>query len=236
MNPLLRNYIPLVDFLAEVLGERAEVVLHDLGDVEKSVVAIRNGHISGRRVGSPATNMVLKTLVHGSGGAKEYLANYKGLAADGRALRSSTMFLRDDAGGLIGILCVNIDTSELERFRDCLDRLIGTQRAPAEGEAIERLSSSVEELALDSIEAVVAAAGVSPSRMSQEEKIEIVRKLNDDGVFLLKGAIPRIAAKLGVSEPTAYRYLNCVKKGGGGIAEQAPGRPRTKEESLEIPD
>ncbi|MGM0602449.1 MAG: PAS domain-containing protein, partial [Bacillota bacterium] len=40
----LNNYKPLVKFLAEVLGENCEVVLHDLNNLENSIIAIENGH------------------------------------------------------------------------------------------------------------------------------------------------------------------------------------------------
>ena len=46
MNKYLRSYLPLVDFLADCLGDSTEVVLHDLTDWHQSVVAISNGHIS----------------------------------------------------------------------------------------------------------------------------------------------------------------------------------------------
>ena len=213
MNASLAKYIPLVDFLAEVLGADAEVVLHDVEDVNRSVVAIRNGHISGRSVGSPATNVVLKIMKEGKGSKIDFLANYKGLAADGRALRSSTFLVHDDHRNLIGILCVNIDTRKFEQIRDYLDSILKPKSDVTSDETVERFSNSVEELAFDSIETIVREAGVSPQRMSQDEKIMIVRKLNEGGVFLLKGAISRVAQKLEVSEPTVYRYLNSIKKG-----------------------
>lgn len=213
MNASLAKYIPLVDFLAEVLGADAEVVLHDVEDVNRSVVAIRNGHISGRSVGSPATNVVLKIMKEGKGSKIDFLANYKGLAADGRALRSSTFLVHDDSRNLIGILCVNIDTRKFEQIRDYLDSILKPKSDVTSDETVERFSNSVEELAFDSIETIVREAGVSPQRMSQDEKIMIVRKLNEGGVFLLKGAISRVAQKLEVSEPTVYRYLNSIKKG-----------------------
>jgi predicted transcriptional regulator YheO len=213
VNTALVKYLPLVDFLAEVLGGDAEVVLHDVEDVDRSVVAIRNGHISGRHVGSPATNVVLKIMKEGKGSKIDYLANYRGMSADGRTLRSSTFLLHDDERRLMGILCINIDTSKFERFRDYLDSFVRLQSEVSDNETVERFSSSVEELAFDSIETIVREAGVSPHRMSQDEKIMIVRKLNEGGIFLLKGAISRVAARLQVSEPTVYRYLNCVKKG-----------------------
>jgi predicted transcriptional regulator YheO len=211
VNQLLAKYIPLVDFLAQVLGPDAEVVLHDVEDMDRSVVAIRNGQVSGRGVGSPATNMVLKIVQEGRGSKVDYLTNYKGLATDGRALRSSTYFIHDEKNILIGLLCINIDTSKLEFIRDYLDRLLPAQSATSE-EAVEHFSSSVEELAFDSISTVIKSTGTAPRRMLQEEKIAVVRRLDQEGIFLLKGAISRVASELEVSEATLYRYLTNVRK------------------------
>ncbi|WP_238558869.1 helix-turn-helix domain-containing protein [Yersinia pestis] len=40
-----------------------------------------------------------------------------------------------------------------------------------------------------------------------DEKKEIVKKLNEKGVFLLKGAVAEVAMRLETSEQTIYRYL-----------------------------
>lgn len=215
LNPLLAKYCSMVDFLAEVLGKDAEVVLHDVEDIDHSVVAIRNGYISGRAVGSPATNVILKIMKDDCGDGANFLSNYRGVSADGKTLRSSSYFIRDDERRLIGILCVNIDSSKFEQFRDYLDGFLGLPPQGLEADStVERFSNSVEDLALDSIENVIEESGVPPKRMSLDEKIAIVKKLNDNGVFLLKGAISRVAAKLNVSEATVYRYLNGIKKEG----------------------
>lgn len=42
----VREFIPFVDFLADILGPSSEVVLNDLLDLNHSVVAIRNSHIT----------------------------------------------------------------------------------------------------------------------------------------------------------------------------------------------
>lgn len=67
MNKKLEVYVSLVDFLAEFMGENTEVVLHDMTDWHHSVVAIRNGYISGRKVGDPITEVslrILKSQIH----------------------------------------------------------------------------------------------------------------------------------------------------------------------------
>lgn len=53
---------PLIKGIAKALGPNCEVVLHDLYDVEHSLVAIENNHITGRKIGDPSTNLGLEVL------------------------------------------------------------------------------------------------------------------------------------------------------------------------------
>ena len=56
------------------------------------------------------------------------------------------------------------------------------------------------------------AAVFSPDKLSQSDRVEIIRDLNNNGMFLLKGAVATVAEVMGVSEPSVYRYLQKVKK------------------------
>ena len=48
MTDLLYSYTTTVKFLGSVLGPDYEVVLQDLSNINHSVIAIENGHISSR--------------------------------------------------------------------------------------------------------------------------------------------------------------------------------------------
>ena len=210
MNAQLKKYLPLVDFLAEVLGKNTEAVLLDVEDLDHSIVAIRNGYISGRSVGSPATNVALKLMNEDRYRDCDFFANYRGVSADGRKLRSSTFFLRDDEKNLVGMLCVNIDLRVFDQFRDYINGLIDVPQAPED--TVEQFSSSIEGMVHESIQNAIKELGVPPTHLCQDERIEIVKKLNANGTFLLKGTISQVAARLCVSEATIYRYLNGIKK------------------------
>jgi predicted transcriptional regulator YheO len=201
-----------MDFLAEVFGDDAEIVLHDMTDMDGSVVAIRNNHISGRKVGAPATNMALKIINAGNYKTINYLTNYKGVSKEGKTLKSSTFFIKDDQQQLIGMLCINIDLEKIFQFHNYLDKIIHFWQENDDQKTEEYFGSSVEEIALDSIETAIKNSGVSPERLSQDEKIAIIRELHNDGVFLLKGSVSEVAAQFKVSEATIYRYLNKIKK------------------------
>ena len=76
---------------------------------------------------------------------------------------------------------------------------------------IEILSSPLDEMVEKYINECMQNMGV-PSyvhaeRLKVEEKIRVVKYLQDKGTFKVKGAIALVADKLDVSEPTIYRYL-----------------------------
>lgn len=212
INSYLYKYVGLVDFLGQVLGEDAEVALHDITNVDNSVVAISNNHVSGRSIGAPATNLVLKVLKEGKHNHKDYMVNYKGMSSSGKIFKSSTYFIKDDDNEIVGMLCINMNLEKFQEFRDFLGKFIQIEHDYSKTDEIERFDNSVEEIALKSMEEIIRNIEIPPERMSQEEKIEVVRKLYDSGVFLLKGVVSEIAVQLKSSEATIYRYLSKIKK------------------------
>jgi hypothetical protein len=55
--------------------------------------------------------------------------------------------------------------------------------------------------------------GVSLTDMSRAEKQAVVRRLDEQGAFLLRGAVEEVAALMGVSRVTLYSYLNAIEGG-----------------------
>ena len=57
----LQFCLQLARGIAQQFGSNCEVVVHDLdsNDVEHSIVAIENGHVSGSRVGDGPSHIVL---------------------------------------------------------------------------------------------------------------------------------------------------------------------------------
>lgn len=204
---LLKMYIPMVDFIADICGPSCEVLLHDISNPEQSVIAVRNNH-SGRSIGSPMTDLAHRIIQDGSYREKDYLANYHGFG-NGKDFLSSTYYIKNE-GRLVGMLCVNNDVSGVSTFRadveTFLRRFPGADGEP--GEVFENLESPVVSTGKSMIEAAVQEMGIPPKRMSMEEKTRLVRKLNEQGILRMKGAVSEIAARLGISEATVYRYLN----------------------------
>jgi predicted transcriptional regulator YheO len=197
---------PMVDFLAEVLGDLAEVVLHDLRDPEHSVVAIRNGHISGRREGDSLTDYALEVLRESKG--QPYKVNYKGVLEDGRPLRLSSLFIKDPSTGEpVAMLSINLDISRVQDAYKMLGSFLNISKNGEEASPPHPIHFSIENLMHQQMDQVLSSRGIPPSRMTAEEKKSVVEELDRKGIFLLKGAVAEAARRLEVSEQTIYRYL-----------------------------
>ncbi|MEG1619092.1 MAG: PAS domain-containing protein [Eubacterium sp.] len=214
----LKPYIVLVDFLADFLGENTEVVLHDLTDWHCSIVAIRNGHISGRRVGSPVTDLALEMIKSEKYKNQGYRVNYRGVSQKGERIRSATCFLKDEEGELIGMICINMDCQKYVEVRDILESLIRINSTANEAEeendqtVEEKFNIDVKDLVENNINRALPGMGSNVCELGKQEKIDLVGKLQAMGTFMVKGTIWNVADILGVSVPTVYRYIAIVKK------------------------
>ena len=63
--------------------------------------------------------------------------------------------------------------------------------------------------------------GLSPLRLTPEERMEIIAGLEADGIFLLKGAVKPVADALQCSQASIYRYLSQIRAGPDGTAQSS---------------
>jgi len=218
MHKLLEPYAVIVPFLGEALGENCEVVLHDLTTPEQDIVAIANGAISGREVGARLSNLSLHYLETKQYENNDYVMNYKTTGSDGKLLRSATYFIKEDGRDYpVGMLCVNVNITDYEYMEATLKKILGIKETANDKvefkreNPIEILSSPLDEMVDRYVKECLADMGVPGyvlvERLKVDEKIKVVKYLQQKGTFKVKGAIALVADKLDVSEPTIYRYL-----------------------------
>ena len=196
-------YKRLAHALALQFGSGCEIVVHDLEttDPSHSIVAIENGHVTGRKLGDGPSHVVLEALHAGTERLEDRLA-YLTKTADGKILKSSTVFIRDDEGRTVGIFAVNYDITILRAMGDTIAEVVGTgPSAPREPEPIVR---SVADLLDDLIEQSVQLVGTPVALMTKEEKVRAIRYLNDTGAFLITKSGPKVCKYFGISKYTLY--------------------------------
>ena len=195
--------------IAQQFGSNCEVVVHDLdsNDVEHSIVAIENGHVSGRRVGDGPSHIVLEALRGDCARLEDRLA-YLTRSDDGKILKSSTIYIRDDDGRAIGVFAINYDITLMLAMEDALKGFTATQVPEREPEHISR---NVADLLDELIEQSVKLVGKPVPLMNKEDKVKAIQFLNDTGAFLITKSGDKVCKFFGISKYTLYSYIDEAK-------------------------
>lgn len=211
----LEKYIPLVEFMGVVFGNSFEIILHDVSNPESSIIAMKNGHISGRSLGGPMTDLALRMMQEHDYHTKNFIANYEGRTKDGRILVSSTYYISENQK-LIGMICVNHDVQDLLEADKLIKRLKETfhlaDSNDTKPEYSENLDDSIIGYSNNLIHTTLSNLQISPQRMSVQEKISVIRQLDQQGIFATKGSASQLAHYFDTSESTIYRYISRARK------------------------
>lgn len=205
MPAALQALIPVADSICATVGPYCEVVLHDTSQPEHSAVYIA-GNVTNRSVGAPLTDLVLQQLRQ-QGNAIRDIVGYRNLTQDGKTLRSSTTFVRNEAGEVVGCLCINIDQTPLVSWRHFLEHSL----FPVAVDAQETFASGMSEALDGIIRSVLDAYDGNPETLTRDEKTAVVQQLDERGVFLMKGSVELVAGILGVTRYTVYNYIDAVR-------------------------
>jgi predicted transcriptional regulator YheO len=224
-HPYLRSYVAVARGLAAMLGPDCEVVLHDLGAMPHSIVAIENGHVTGRRAGDAPTDQMLRSLRNADDTPDVRLYT---TSADGRILRSLAVTLRDDDGRPIGVLGVNLDISDIVRAERALSALTGGGAETVAGDgapdAEELFGGDIRDVLAGMIAGILADMRKTPATMTRDEKMEVVARLEERGAFLVKRSAEQVAEALDLSRFTVFSYLKEIRRGTAHDAAEGAGR------------
>lgn len=205
---VLALYGPVMRALAAAAGPTTEVVLHNLNgadvDLGHTIMAIENGHVTGRSVGGPSTSLGLDVLNDRRGDHDAY--GYTGYTSDGRELRCSSVYFHNAEGDIIASLCVNVDLSPLQQARNMLAALLPTEK-PAPDAPREHIGADLVSVMDSMISEAIHESGRPVEAMSRDDKIGVLERLDRRGATRMRKSIEAIAKRLGISRVTAYNYL-----------------------------
>lgn len=209
-DEVLRLYQPVMRALATAAGPSVEVVLHNLDgsdvDLDHTIMAIENGHVTGRAVGGPSTSLGLDVLKDRQRNHDAF--GYRAVTSDGRELRSSSIYFHNAAGDIIASLCINVDLSPLQQARNMIEALLPVPPVGAEEAPQEHFGSDLLSVMDQMISEAIAEIGRPVEQMSRDDKIAVLEKLEKRGVTQMRKSIETIAKRLHVSRVTAYAYLD----------------------------
>ena len=188
----------------QLFGSQCEVVIHDFSDLEHSIVHME-GNISGRSIGGAATDLILSQVQQGTAAQDAY--NYETQLANGRTLKSCTMYLRDGNGRVTGAFCINLDISAFKAFHHTLEDFISTTQDEVQETLLDDIQSTIHNILLETVRETDSDLPI----LSREEKVKLIARLDEKGIFQVKKSVPILAEELGLSRSTLYNYLNEIR-------------------------
>lgn len=205
---ILDSYNVVADTIAQAFGSHCEVVIHTLSNVSQSVTKIVNGHVTGRKEGSPLTDFGIEIVKKADSLESDMVGPYFIDLDDGRKLRCVTLLIRNEKAKPIGMMCINIDLSAplLDFFKDFL-----LTRGDSSQEIVEHFAITPREMisrTLDKVKTLVDnQRKVSPSDKNKMVVMELYKK----GIFNVRGSIDLVAEETGISRYTVYNYIREAK-------------------------
>lgn len=192
--------------IAAQFGSSCEVVVHDLSrHPDHSIVAIENGHVTGRKVGDGASHVVIEQLLKRQDAQPEDHLCYLTKTPDGKILKSSSMYIRSGKGKVSAILSINYDISALLMVEHAVGELVSTgEPVPAEPEKIVNINDLLDDLIAQSVTLV----GKPVALMNKDDKVKAIRFLNQNGAFLVTKSGDKVAKYFGISKYTLYSYID----------------------------
>ena len=138
------------------------------------------------------------------------ILNYRTVTKDGRQLKSTTIFIREN-GRIVGCLCCNVDLTEYMMAEKLLRQFCQTHSADENNLQREVFAQDISEVVEDIIQVELQKLPKSAPHMTRLEKLSFVDTLEAKGVFDVRGSAETVAQHLGVSVFTIYNYIKEVR-------------------------
>jgi D-arginine utilization repressor len=174
----------------------AEVAVHDVR--RDRIVGIWNP-VSGRKLGDPS--LIAELPPHSD--EDRVIGPYGKVLADGRQVTSVSAVLHNAKGVARGLLCINFDRSPLDGMIDQLIRFA----APVEDRPAGLFDKDWREQISLVVDEECRSGHLRRDRLTRGQRLELVRILDDRGLFATRNAASHAGVALGVSRTTVYALL-----------------------------
>jgi predicted transcriptional regulator YheO len=192
----LEPHLPVCEAIVALFHPLVEVAVHDIR--RDRVVAIWNP-ISQRRVGDRS---LIDELPDYADDAR-VIGPYPKVLADGRAITSVSVVLRNAKGATRGLLCINFDRSPLDGTIELLSRFA----APVQERPPELFDRDWREQIALFVDAECRARQLPRDRLTREQRRALILLMDERGLFATRHAAAHAARALGVSRTTVYALL-----------------------------
>lgn len=195
----------LADGISIMFGNQCEVVIRDMNNSESAIVYVKNDHITDKDIDNELSIFGLDEKDAFTAGND--LVNSKGITKNKRMIKTSSFHIKEEDYHYTFV--INYDYTHLSIAQSILNDF--TQVGEDRGLNLEE-DNSVAQMLEDLYEEAIAYIGKPVPVMKKEERVKMVRYLNEKGAFSIHKGIPTISEKMNLSRYTIYNYLKEIKE------------------------
>lgn len=209
MKNILESYYPIADIVTGMFGNFCEVAIHDLSRPQNSVVYVSNGSVTGRQVGQTFEHLVKQVLLN-KNFSNDSMINYTFDTDDGKKIKSSSALIRNDKDEVIGMFCINYDLSLSYAVQNAMETFLPKSTETKPPSEPNRADAGEVNAIIDGlIDNIIGDVDVSA--LKRKDNISLIEFMDKKGIFLVKGAMDKVAERLGVSKVTIYSYMDEIR-------------------------
>ena len=206
---ILNSYCRLASCLSTYLGTAYEIVVHSFGLDDPFTLEIMNSAVSGRtpdsKIPETAYTAIEQLQIRLKHGDPVISATF-GVRPDGKKYKSASIGIVGSEDKLIGMICFNywLDVPFAEVIKSfALPTYLDAAALPLQMSDSGRYDTAIKQEILKVKDAVMN----DPEIPAKFKRKEIVRRLNDAGVFKVKNAIQICADTLDITIATIYMHI-----------------------------
>jgi predicted transcriptional regulator YheO len=205
-NEIITALNKVASAVAQTFGPHCEVAVCSLEDNE--VVAIENGHVTGRKIGDKIASKVSDYFVNAYKTYPDVVVYPSHSIINGRLLKCSTLIINNSQEEPIATFSINIDMESLKESSDASNPLLFTTPFQSiEYEGGNNNEANVVDYTKKLMIDIIHTVGKPLPLTSKEGKITILKELEKHGVLLVKDIFPSVCEILDISQATLYNYL-----------------------------
>lgn len=202
---ILTSYQLAIEGISDYLGSGYEIILHSLENLEHSVIAIKNGKLSGRKIGAPITDLALKML-NDMGDNPKPISYFN--KKDGVTLKSATIPIIGENNRVIGLMCLNF------YMNMTLENILSEFNIKNESSSqsyIENFNENLNSIIQSTIQKAINSVNSNRNIHASNKNKEIISILYEKGIFNIKESVQYVADYMNLSKNTVYLHIRNIE-------------------------
>lgn len=191
--------------VADTFGPDCETLVMDMDNMEHAIVSINNGHVTGRTVGGPPSELALEAIQLNE--KSRDMVGFRSQLENGHTIKTSVFSIDDSENGKTYVIIINFDCTNLMLTQASISNLIQIQLEGPHNVFYKDDADLFNSL----LNQALSIYGADPAGMNKAQRMEVVRYLRDKGGLLIQKSINKLAEQFGVSRCTIYNYLRELK-------------------------